>query len=222
MNDKLLALVLTAALVLPCATAQAVPVRADFSANFYPPNPCNATELGDLTHWALRGTFQLFYKIDRAGELIRASPGAPGVSAIGCGESATTGFSFDLGLERGATATLFLSFEGALGLPNPGPPDMQAMPVYAFTMPSPGPPEAPDPGPPEKPEATPLIELGEISFAAPNPGPPEMSLFAFASPGHVIGSITANVRVVPEPASLLLLGIGLLSLISVRRMVRDP
>jgi hypothetical protein len=125
-----------------CATAQATSIRADFSATFHPPDPCVATDLGDLTGWARHGSFALYYRFGRAGDLIRVSPGAAALSGIACGDSGATGFRFDLDLVQ--AATLYLSFEGGLSLPNPGPPELPA--------------------------AAPLIELGEISPFMPEPG----------------------------------------------------
>lgn len=203
-----LAPALLAALVGPFGAAQAMPIRADFGLNFYPPNPCNATDLGNLTGAALGGSFDLFYKIGRTGDLVRATPGAPALREVACGSSAMTGFDFDLDLDRGG-ATLYLSFAGALRIPSPGPPDA---PVYAFA-PS-------DEAPRDAPGSAPLIELGEISFRTPNPGPPDMPLYAFASPGHEIGSVSAQVRVVPEPGTVLLFAAGLLALAAARRGAR--
>lgn len=210
MTVKLLALAAAAAMALPCVTAQATPIRADFGAVFLPPNPCNETDLGDLTGAVLSGAFDLYYQYARGGGLIRATPGAPAVGDVACGARASTGFDFDLALEGGGEATLFLSFAGQLVTKDPGP---AQWPVYAFS------PFIPNPGPPELPDAAPLIELGVISVER-DPGPIQMPLFAFASPGHEIGYALANVSVVPEPASAALLAIGLAALIGGRRLAR--
>lgn len=208
MSVKLLALAAAAAMALPCVAAQATPIRADFGAVFLPPNPCNETDLGDLTGAVLSGGFELYYRYTRGGDLIRATPGAPAVGNIACGARAVTGF--DLALGDGGEATLYLSFAGQLVTVNPGP---AQLPVYAFS------PFLPNPGPPELPDAAPLIELGVISLER-SPGPIQMPLFAFASPGHEIGYALANVSVVPEPARAALLAIGLAAIVGVRRLAR--
>lgn len=210
MANRLLALAAAAALALPCATAQAMQVHAAFGASFLPPNPCDASDFGNLSGAELSGTFDMYYQYGSSGPLIRATPGAPAVGGIGCGASAQTGFDFDLapGPGPGGEATLFLSFAGQLVTKDPGPINM---PVYAFPAGLPSPPSLPD--------TAPLIELGVISVEK-DPGPIQMPLFAFASPGHEIGYASADVRVVPVPAGAVLLASGLAALPGVRRRAR--
>lgn len=58
--------------------------------------------------------------------------------------------------------------------------------------------------------ATP-INLGTISLET-SPGPPEMPLFAFGSPGHLVGSLSVTFSQVPEPATALVVALGLAAL----------
>ena len=116
--------------LLPVIGAQATPISAIFTANFVPPNPWNATSLGDLTGTTMQGDFALFYRVGRAGDLVQVNPGPPDIRGIAFGASGATGFVFDLDL--GSPAILYLSFTGALVQSNPGPPDM---PLFAFASP---------------------------------------------------------------------------------------
>lgn len=185
------------------APAVATPVRVDALLSFYPPNPCAATELGDLTGYALGGTFEFFRRLGPAGDLIPLvpDPGPPELGGIACGARGRTAFTFDLAPGE----SLLLSFAGAIAMPEPGPPEY---PVFAMFV--------PEPGPPEVPAAAPLFDLGEV--AIPDPGPPEiLSLYAFASPGHLIGTLEISAAPIPAPAGMALMLAGLAALAGTRQ-----
>lgn len=55
------------------------------------------------------------------------------------------------------------------------------------------------------------------SIRVPDPGPPELPLFAFASPGTRVGTLTMAASQIPEPATLLLGLSGLAGLWATRR-----
>ena len=184
-----------AALLALAPAAHAGLILADFEANFFPPSPCDSTDLGDLTNSRLQGTVDFYYQRSRAGDLVQQNPGPPTILDVACGASGRTTFRFDLDLGNGVL--FFISFTGDLVQQNPGPP---VLPVYAFAE--------MNPGPPELPLSAPLIELGEFSVGT-NPGPPTLPLFAFASPGHDIGTLSVNITAVPEPETEWLLALGL-------------
>ena len=187
-----------AALVLalsPAGAAQATLVRADYALTFVPEGSGP-----DLTGYTLGGTLAFFY-FGRAGDRVQANPGPPDIAGIAAGASGGGAFLFDLDLGA-REAFLFLSFGGTAG--NPGPPDY---PVFAFWAGTVEGGEVVG----ELPGTAPLIDLGVISVGA-NPGPPDMPLFAFGSSGHLVGSLSVTFSQVPEPATALVVALGLAAL----------
>lgn len=207
-----LALITVAVSTLQGMTAQAAQIRADYAVNFYPPNPCIETSLGDLSRSTLGGALTFSYQQGRSGDPVAIpDSGLPAINNVACGSQSTGSFVFNLDLGVDAT-TLFLAFDGLLTTPE------SELPTYAFL---------PESDVRTVPEAAPLLNLGEISvncsslgppeISCPNPGPPELLLYAFASPGHAMGSITVNFTQVPLPPALLLSGSSLVGLVLMRR-----
>ena len=173
--------------VLSCASMlRAELFRADYTINFYPPNPC--------AEGTLSGSLSFFYQFERAGDLLVPNPGPPEISGLVLGQSHSGFLLWDLDLRAG-TPTFFVSFEGGLFCPEPGPPDL---PVFAFEAGA---------APTEAPGGAPLIPLGDPFL--PNPGAPDLPLFAFGSV-YEVGSLSVSVHQVPLPsaAPLLLTGFG--------------
>jgi hypothetical protein len=195
------ALVVVLLALLPASGAQATLVRADYALNFVPPSPmtCSSVTGLDLTGYRLGGTLAFFYQFGRAGDLVQTHPGPPQIAGIACGASGAGAFAFDLDLGAGP-ATLFLSFGGALVSVNPGPPQY---PVFAFA--------AGTAAPEGQPQSAPRLDLGVISVGS-NPGTPDMPLFAFASPGVQVGTLSVTFSQVPEPATALVVALGLAAL----------
>ncbi len=186
--------------------AQAIPIRLSYLSNYAPPNPCVDDVLTGFI-----GIFELTpdgYS-SLIGDGIRVSPSPCDGSSIGA-------FIFDITED----ADIFLSYNGSIQYPEPGPPDV---PVYAF-----------DEGTAEgdgivstEPGSAPFINIGMVigdgSIQYTNPSPPNLPLFAFSSPGVEIGSLGVEMETVPEPATIAFLGIGLLGLVGValrRRLKR--
>ena len=158
--------------------------RADYTINFFPPNPC--------AEGTLRGSLSFFYQFERAGDLLLPDPGPPEISSLVFGQSRSGSLLWDLDV-RGGTPTFFVSFEGGLLCPSHGPPEM---PVFAFEAGA---------APTEAPAGAPLIPLGDPFL--PNPGPPDLPLFAFGSV-YEVGSLSVSVHQVPLPSAALLLLTG--------------
>jgi len=198
----LIGVVCGVAMAVTAGSAAAMPVRAAITFSFFPPSPCSATDLGDLSGATLNGTLAFFERQGRAGDLVGYNPGPPDMGRVACGATGHAAFNFDLA----PGATLSLTFAGDLVGTNPGPP---TVPVYAFPEQNPGPPTLPD--------TAPLIDLGTLGdLVGQNPGPPVLPVYAFASPGHLVGTLSFAFAV-PEPSALAILAFDLAGLGFMRR-----
>lgn len=198
MKKTVLALLLSVlAIVGAPSSAHAIGISFSYNLNYYPPNPCVDSSLSSSIG---------IYDLTGDGSIFIPSHGQPDTS---CGSSSSGAFSFDVS----PGALLYLSFEGAIQVPDPGPPDA---PVFAFPN---GTNEA-DEAVSIMPSSAPLIFIGEVNLDGiliPNLGPQEFPLFAFSSPGTQVGSLTVATAPVPEPGTLLLIGSGLAGLIAARK-----
>lgn len=179
--------------------AYAVAIDVSYTVNYWPPNPCVDSTLS--------GSIGLFAPVRDGFIPLLPDPDSPDAP---CGGSYSGSFIFD------ATpgTDIYFSFEGAIQIPDPGPPDA---PVFAFAA---GTREG-DNAVADTPSLAPLILLGSVDMDGMflrNPGPPDLPLFAFSSPGTEVGYISVAMTPVPEPSTLILLGGGLGALVFMRRL----
>ena len=177
------ALFILAALILP-AKAGTITLSVDYTINYYPPNPCEETYLGDYTlaDTEMSGSLTIYYldyRVDRLDPIPLATVAWPPNPCAGS-VSDTLRFEADL-LD---TSNIYVSLTGDITFPpNPIRP---AYPVYAF-------PEgtravAEDPG------SKAPISLGTVDYLSENPEPAGLPLFAFASPGVQVGGLVVDVN----------------------------
>jgi hypothetical protein len=194
---------LLALLWLPPGAGHAglIEYAARYTLNYYPPNPCAETSVGDysLDGSTLGGVLSLFYRDTRIdGPIPLASVDVDGL-ACGSRLDGVLNFSLD---SNDLPLSLLTSFGGGILIPDPGPPDL---PLFAFAEGTENP-AVPNPGPPD-------IELAEMDtdggILTPDPGPPDLPLFAFARLGTRVGTLSIEVFRVPEPETLLLMAAGL-------------
>lgn len=184
-----------------CVPISAVPLHLEVLANFYPPNPCSTTQVGGraLSGYQLQGFYLLSYQAV-GGDIQTPNPGPPELplfSGLACGDQTMNSIVFDFDFAE--ETQLFLTFIGNL-LPEPGPPDspvVMAFPAEVLAV-------------TEQPAEAPRIAIASLlgGHWVPEPGPPELPLFAFASPGHLIGHL--EVRLIPLSGTLGLCLWGLL------------
>lgn len=171
----------TLLVLLPATSAQSLTFDVSYTINYKPPNPnCSETYLGDYTleGTELGGTLRVYYldplrdSIDPIEIASLTHPPSP------CNGSSTGTLRFALDVRDPSTTQIYVSFGGDITWQSPGPPQR---PVYAF-------PERTDAVSVE-PTVAALIPLG-----GERPPNPNLPLFAFASPGTNVGTLSVTVQ----------------------------